>query len=399
MSQERGPGLLDIVIAGAGVVGLAAALALRRKLGFELKLGIVGTEPGKSSSGRAYAIAPDVRRFLEMIEVWEDVAGAAQPVTEMVITDSRNSDPVRPELLRLRDDDDDAEPLAHIVEEGRLLNALWRRFLASKVAFVRGSVIKLDAGSSLGRARISASTTTGDDLACRLLVAADGAASTCRDLAGIRIVAAGYGQSAIVATVGHQRDHGGRAMQHFLPSGPFARLPLSGRQCSIVWTMPSERARRRLALPAPDFLREVEVPFGLDLGELELASTPAAFPLRVQLARSFVADRLALIGDAAHVVHPLAGQGLNLGLRDAEALADVVSRAAILGLDVGADGTLGDYERQRRHAAFGMAATTDALNRLFSNDVAPIRLMRSLGLGIVERSPLIKRQILAGAAR
>jgi 2-octaprenyl-6-methoxyphenol hydroxylase len=230
------------------------------------------------------------------------------------------------------------------------------------------------------------------------LVAADGAKSKLRTAAGIRTVSWGYGQSGIVATIAHERDHEGRAEQHFLPAGTFAILPLTGRRSSIVWAEGSAESARLLALSPAAFKEELIRRFGLKLGEIELLTPPRAYPLSFAIARRFVADRLALLGDAAHVIHPLAGQGLNLGLRDVAALAECVADAARLGLDPGGAGVLARYERWRRFDTATMAGATDGLNRLFSNRSDVMRVVRDVGLGVVERMPGLKRYFSREAA-
>ena len=207
-----------------------------------------------------------------------------------------------------------------------------------------------------------------------------------------------YGQSGIVTTVEHERDHEGRAEEHFLPGGPFAILPLKGRRSSIVWTERTPEAERIVALDDDGFHAELESRFGLKLGEIKAVGLRRAYPLSLRVARAFVGERLALVGDAAHVIHPIAGQGLNLGIRDAAALAECVTDAARLGLDIGAADVLERYQRWRRFDTVAMGIATDGLNRLFSNDSDPIRLVRDLGLGLVERMPFAKRLFIREAA-
>jgi 2-octaprenyl-6-methoxyphenol hydroxylase len=235
----------------------------------------------------------------------------------------------------------------------------------------------------------------------RLLIAADGARSRLRTFAEIGTVGWDYGQSAIVATIAHERDHGGRAEQHFLPAGPFAILPLRGRRSSIVWSEETAEAETLVALAPDDFRRQLEYRFMHRLGEIEPASRPRAFPLGFRVARRFVGPRLALVGDAAHLVHPLAGQGLNLGLRDVAALAEIVAQPMRLGLDPGAPDVLAAFERARRFDVAASGLGMDAMNRLFSNDVAPLRALRDLGLRLVDRTPALKRYFIeeAGGAR
>jgi 2-octaprenyl-6-methoxyphenol hydroxylase len=244
---------------------------------------------------------------------------------------------------------------------------------------------------------------SGDTVRARLVVACDGARSPLREEAGIGVVSWAYQQSGIVATIAHERDHEGRAVEHFLPSGPFALLPLApggtlGHRTSIVWTERDDNVAALLALRPEDALIEVERRFGLQLGDIALETPLQAFPLSFGLARRFAAERLALLGDAAHLIHPLAGQGLNLALRDAAALAEGIADAVRLGLDPGDPGVLQGYERARRFDTLAMAMATDGLNRLFSNDALPVRLMRDLGLGLVDRADGLKRVFMRQAA-
>jgi 2-octaprenyl-6-methoxyphenol hydroxylase len=238
----------------------------------------------------------------------------------------------------------------------------------------------------------------GTIIEARLLVAADGKRSKLRERAGIKCVGWSYAQIGIVTTVAHARPHNGKAVQHFLPSGPFAILPLTGNRSSIVWTEESGRGKALMAADEDEFLDELTRRFGVRLGELTLAGPRQSFPLDLQIARAFVADHLVLIGDAAHVVHPLAGQGLNIGMRDVAALAETVVEAARLGLDIGAAPQLERYERWRRFDSAFSAAVMDALNRLFSNDSAPLRTLRDLGLGLIDRAPPLKRFLAREAA-
>jgi 2-octaprenyl-6-methoxyphenol hydroxylase len=201
-----------------------------------------------------------------------------------------------------------------------------------------------------------------------------------------------------VTTVAHERDHGGRAEEHFLPAGPFAILPLKGRRSSIVWTEDSREAERIVALPDAEFHDELERRFGLHLGEIKAVGARRAFPLGLSVARSFVAERVALVGDAAHVIHPIAGQGLNMGLKDVAALAEVIVDAARLGLDPGAPAVLDRYQRWRRFDTMAMGVATDGLNRLFSNRSEVLRAARDVGLGLVDRLPMLKRLFIREAA-
>jgi 2-octaprenyl-6-methoxyphenol hydroxylase len=390
-----------IAIAGGGIAGLALALAVTQALGAAVEVVLcdpaLKRDPG--ADRRAYAVAADARRMLAVLGVWPHLAGAVQPILDMVVTDSRLQDPVRPVFLTFAGEVEPGEPFAHMVEGGALSGALLAGCEAAGVS-LRHTAVR---GVAHEPQAIEAELDDGARLRCALVVAADGGRSRLREDAGIGWVAWDYPQSGIVATVAHARDHEGRAVEHFLPAGPFALLPLApggplGHRTSIVWTERDENVAALLALPPEDALIEVERRFGLHLGEIGLETPLQAFPLSFGLTRRFAAERLALLGDAAHLIHPLAGQGLNLALRDAAALAEGIVDTVRLGLDPGEAGVLDAYERARRFDTFAMAAATDGLNRLFSNDALPVRLMRDLGLGLVDRMDGLKRGFMRQAA-
>ena len=238
----------------------------------------------------------------------------------------------------------------------------------------------------------------GSSHTANLLVAADGARSKIRGDAGIATHGWNYDQSAIVTTVAHERDHGGNAEEHFLPAGPFAILPLKGNRSSIVWTEKTPEAERIVALPDTEFHAELEQRFKLQLGEIAAVGGRRVHPLGFFVARSFIADRIALVGDAAHVIHPIAGQGLNMGLKDVAALAEVIVDAARLGLDPGSEAVLERYQRWRRFDTVAMGIATDGLNRLFSNRSDVLRAVRDIGLGLVDRVPNLKQLFIREAA-
>jgi 2-octaprenyl-6-methoxyphenol hydroxylase len=390
-----------IVIAGGGLAGLCLALALKRALGEAVEVVMCDPALRRDPRGdkRAYAIAAAARRMLQALGVWERVAAAAQPILHMVITDSRLEDPVRPTFLTFGGEVEPGEPFAHMVEGGDLTGTLVEACEAAGVVLKPAGV----EGFSTRPGSIAVAIAGEAPTEAALLVAADGGRSRLRDLAGIGWISWPYKQSGIVATVTHERDHEGRAVEHFLPSGPFAILPLTpggslGHRSSIVWTERRENVPHLLESDAADLLAELERRFGLQLGRIALETKPQAFPLSFGIARSFVAERLALLGDAAHVIHPIAGQGLNLGLHDAAALAEAIADAVRLGLDPGGADTLATYERARRLDITAMGVVTDGLNRLFSNDLLPVRLIRDLGLGLVDRFPLAKRFFIREAA-
>jgi 2-octaprenyl-6-methoxyphenol hydroxylase len=313
---------------------------------------------------------------------------------DMVITDSKLDDAVRPVFLTFAGDVQPGEPFAHMVENGDILAALVDQAKQAGVALLPTAVADFATDTNGVTARLA----SGAGVRARLLVAADGARSRIRERAGIQSVGWSYGQTAIATTVAHERPHHGRAEEHFLPSGPFAILPLPGNRSSIVWTESAAEAERIMRLDDAGFHAELEKRFGLHLGDIAVAGRRGAFPLGFAVARSFVADRVALVGDAAHIIHPIAGQGLNMGLRDVAALAEAIVDAARLGLDPGGAPVLDRYQRWRRFDTMAMGLATDGLNRLFSNRSDVLRLMRDIGLGVVERLPVVKDFFIREAA-
>ena len=396
----------DVVIAGGGTAGLALACALADALG-TARIAVVDrgplSRPGAAKQARteprAFALSAGAKRLLTVLGAWPRLAAHAQPVMAVDITDSSLEDAFRPVLVTYDNTVDSGEPATYIVEQGRLREALL-------VAAAERTTIGLIGGGQAVGFKMSehgvslelAGHDTHTYLCAPLLVAADGRQSPLRAAAGIGVVRWSYPQDAITTTVGLEQPHAGRATQHFLPSGPFAILPLPGDRASITWTEDRESARAILALDDAGFLAEVAKRFGYRLGAITLAGPRASWQLDMYLARALIAERFALVGDAAHGVHPIAGQGLNLGLRDVAALAEVIADAARLGLDIGSLAVLERYERWRRLDTALSAVAFDALNRLFSNDWTPLRSARDFGLGLVERMPGLKRLFVAEAA-
>ena len=384
-------------IGGAGFAGLALAIALRQGLGdpFTVTVADPALAHARSKDPRASAIAAAARRLFETIGVWDAVAADAQPILDMVVTDSKLDDAVRPTFLTFGGEVEEGEPFAHMIENRHLVDALVGKGKSARRRAAGDA--RLRALHSRANA-IEVQLADGETIAARLLVGADGARSLIREQAGIATHGWNYDQSAIVTTVAHEREHNGRAEEHFLPAGPFAILPLTGRRSSIVWTETRGEAERIVALPDDEFHAELEKRFGLQLGEIEVVGPRRAFPLGLFTARTFIGERLALVGDAAHVIHPIAGQGLNMGLRDVAALAEAIVDAARLGLDPGGPDVLERYQRWRRFDTMTMGVATDGLNRLFSNHSDVLRLARDIGLGLVERMPALKRMFIREAA-
>jgi 2-octaprenyl-6-methoxyphenol hydroxylase len=281
-----------------------------------------------------------------------------------------------------------------MVENRRLIDELVGLAEAAGIDLRATAVTTFDARPD----GVSVTLGDGQVIEAALLVAADGARSKLRDRAGIATHGWDYDQAGIVVTVGHERDHDGRAEEHFLPAGPFAILPLKGKRSSLVWTEKRAEAARIAALPDDEFHVELERRFGLHLGEVKALDKPKAFPLGYFVARSFIGERLALIGDAAHVIHPIAGQGLNMGLKDVAALAETIVDAARLGMDFGQADVLERYQRWRRFDTMAMGVATNTLNMLFSNDLPFVRSIRDIGLGLVDRLPPLKGAFIKQAA-
>jgi 2-octaprenyl-6-methoxyphenol hydroxylase len=390
---------VDVLIAGGGFAGLTLAIALRQGLGPSFAVTVADPSLGKSYNGdeRASAIVAAARRLFETLGVWERVASEAQPMLDMVVTDSRLDDAVRPTFLTFGGEVEPGEPFAHMIENRVLVDTLATKAREVGVDLRTTAVTKFDSARTPGQ-RLDVAFADGGAMATPLLVAADGARSSIRTGAGIATHGWNYGQSAIVINVAHERDHEGRAEEHFMPAGPFAILPLKGRRSSIVWTEESAEAQRIVALSDDEFHAALEQRFKLELGEIKVIGPRRVHPLGFFVARSFIAERIALIGDAAHVIHPIAGQGLNMGLKDVAALAEVIVDAARLGIDHGLPSVLERYQRWRRFDTMTMGLATDGLNRLFSNRSDVLRLARDVGLGLVDRLPALKRLFIREAA-
>ncbi len=392
---------LDVLIAGGGYVGLATAVSIKQSRP-SLAVAVVDAAPAGvwEKDTRASALAAAACRMLDRLGCWDGISLEAQAITDMIVTDSRTSDPIRPVFLTFGGEVAPGEPFAHMVSNTVLTGALRRRAEALGIDIVEGvAVSSFDSGPAVTKVHLA----DGVSLQTRLLVAADGVKSRLRAMAGIKTVTWEYGQSGIVCTVRHERPHNGRAEEHFLPAGPFAILPLKpGRdganRSSIVWTERTADAERLVSGDELVFEVELEQRFGLKLGEISVEDKLRAWPLGLTLTRSFIAPRLALVGDAAHGIHPIAGQGLNLGFKDAAALAETIVEADRLGQDIGAEDVLERYQQWRRFDTVQMGITTDVLNRLFSNDLGPLRQMRDIGLGLVERMPRLKEFFIRQAS-
>ena len=380
----------DIAIAGGGMVGLTLALALSQA-GMKVALAdpmMPAQLLDERFDGRVSALAFASVRMLRALGLWDALAPVAQPINDIVVSDGELGGKPSPFSLHF-DHREIGEVLGFIVENRHIRRALLQATQSREgLVFLPG--VAVDA-LSVGEGSTTMSLSNGQTIESPLAVAAEGRESALREAQGIRSVAWDYPQTGIVATVEHERPHNGVAYEHFLPAGPFAILPMTGNRSSLVWTEETNEARRLLGLDETVFTAELRLRFGAHLGEVNPTGPRWSYPLRLHLARSYVQHRFALIGDAAHTIHPIAGQGLNLGLKDAAALAETVLDAARLGLDFGRSDVLERYERWRRFDSLALAAATDGLNRLMSNSFPPLRFVRDLGMGIVDSIPPLRQ--------
>ncbi|MFI4988999.1 MAG: 2-octaprenyl-6-methoxyphenyl hydroxylase [Alphaproteobacteria bacterium] len=389
-TAEGGVLRTEVLIVGGGMVGLTLAAALAGAGVTVVVLDREAAERQQESAfdGRASAIAWGSAQALAGIGLWQAMAPAAEPILDIRVSDG-------PSLLFLdyRHADVADHALGYIVENSTIRQCLFAKLATLPSATVLAPVEL--ASLERSRSRVRARLADGREITAALAIAADGRNSRLREEAGIAVTAWSYPQTAIVTTIAHERPHHGIAHERFLPAGPLAFLPMPGKRSSIVWTEHAALAPVLLALDDDGFTAELARRFGPYLGRLTLAARRFSHPLALLHAARYVDERLVLVGDAAHAIHPIAGQGLNLGLRDVAALAEVLVDAHRLGLDLGGADLLARYQRWRRFDNVALMAATDALNRLFSNSVPLVRTLRDLGLGVVNELPrLIKGEPL-----
>ena len=393
----------DILIAGGGLNGPALALALAQG---GLRVTVVDSRPAPARAeagfdGRAYALALASQRLLAITGVWPRIA-AHQPILKIKASDGVAGQGPSPFFLGFDSAELEEGPMGFMVEDRHLYAA----FLAAmqedpRITLMSGETVVAQAADAQ-RITVTLSSGTlasGQQLSARLLVGCDGRQSGTAARAGIRRSGWGYGQTALVTAIRHEKHHQGTAQQFFMPAGPLAILPLAGgHHSSIVWSESDSAAQAIQALDDAAYLEVLRPRFGDFLGEIALAGARFTYPLNLTLANRFIDTRLALVGDAAHGVHPIAGQGLNLGLRDVAALAQVVIEAHRRGEDFGSLTTLDAYQRWRRFDATTLALGMDTVNRLFSNNNPLLRLGRDLGLGAVNALPGLRRGFMRQAA-
>ncbi|AFO89116.1 2-octaprenyl-6-methoxyphenyl hydroxylase [Phaeobacter inhibens] len=388
----------DILIVGGGLNGPALALALAQT-GHNVTL--IDALPrdlrdDDAFDGRSYALALASQRLVDQIGVWSQVADKAQPMLDIKVTDGRVGQGPSPFFMHFDHAEIEDGPMGYMIEDRYLRRAL-RRAMEDNAAITlvdEQTVVAQQVDTS----GVTVTLASGDTLRAGMIVGADGRRSGTAARAGIKRTGWDYGQTALVCAIQHEKPHHGVAHQFFMPPGPLAILPLPGNRSSIVWSERSSTAQSIQALGEADYLTALRPRFGDFLGEISLAGDRFTYPLNLTLANAFVSDRLALVGDAAHGVHPIAGQGLNAGLRDVGALAEVLTEAKRRGEDIASPLVLARYQQWRRFDTASLAAATDMFNRLFSSDNPLLRLGRDIGMGVVGAIPGLRQNFIREAA-
>ena len=388
----------DIAIVGGGLNGPTLALALAQ---IGLRVTLIDRLPAATREdaafdGRSYALALTSTRMLGALGIWDNVKSHAQPMLEIKVTDGRAGEGPSPFFMHFDHAEIEEGPMGHMVEDRHL-----RRALAEAVS-AEARITRLDGETVIAQDAAPAGVTLtledGKTLRTRLVVGADGRASGTATRAGIKRIGWDYAQTALVCAIAHEKPHHGVAHQFFMPPGPLAILPLTENRSSIVWSETAANAAHIHALADEGYLDVLRPRFGDFLGEISLAGARYTYPLSLSLAHSMVAPRVVLLGDAAHGVHPIAGQGLNAGMRDVAALAEVIADAQRRGQDVGSTTVLEQYQLWRRFDNTALALATDSFNRLFSNDNPLLRLARDVGMAAINALPDARRGFMREAA-
>lgn len=388
----------DVIVVGGGLNGPALALALAQA---GLTVGVIDAQPAQARAkadfdGRAYALAIASRRLLSALGVWPRVADQAQPILEVKASDGRAGEGAAPFFLHFDSAEIEEGPMGFMLEDRHLYAALLDAMAETAgIAHMPAATVTAQAVDAAG---VVVTLADGRQCRARMIAGCDGRQSGTAVRAGIGRTGKSYGQTALVCAVAHDRPHGAIAQQFFMPAGPLAILPLRGNRSSIVWSETDANARAIAALDDTAFLSVLRPRFGDFLGELRLVGGRFSYPLSLTLADRYVAPRVALVGDAAHGVHPIAGQGLNLGLRDVAALAEILVGAARRGEDIGALDVLDRYQGWRRFDSTALAFGMDTVNTLFSNDNEILRMTRDLGMGMVNALPPLRRAFIRQAA-
>ncbi len=392
---------VDICVVGAGPVGAALACRLASAGVRTVVIDRAALPPMEHPSfdGRAYAIAAGTRRLLEEGGVWDHLPFTPCPILDIRVSDGRVGRQASPLFLHFDHAEADQGPFGWMVEARSLRMALNAQMHAVPNLTVLAPAIAVADRTEDG---VEVRVQGGPVIRCRLVVGAEGRHSPLREAAGIGVTRLPYKQAGIVAAIAHDKPHRGTALEHFLPAGPFAQLPMSATEeapnvSAIVWTERAALAPRMMALDDAGFAREIVRRLGSHLGAVRPIGRRWLYPLSAMHAQRYVATRLALVGDSAHGIHPIAGQGLNLGLRDAIVLAESLIAACNAGADPGAPDLLAAYQSRRRPANLLMLATTHALDRLFSTDLGLVRAARDIGIASVNRLPPLRRAFMRQA--
>lgn len=377
----------DAIVVGGGLIGLAAAVGLAQ---LKLRVAVIerialDEQSLPAFDGRVSALSHATKNILTGLQVWGDIAAHAEPITDILVCEE-----MKPGTAHFGDSEADGAPMGYMVE-----NRYTRLALAKAVARYPELIEVLAPASVTGLsqspARAEVTLEDGRNLRAKLLVVADGKFSQLREQLGITVKAWEYDQTAIVFTLKHEKPHGGLALERFYPAGPFAALPMQDSRSAIVWTEPTDAAKAVLSLSDERFEAEVKARLGDAYGEISELTPRFSYPLKLQQASAYATGRAALVGDTAHAVHPIAGQGVNLGYRDLALFLELVQDAAQTGMDIGDAGLLAQYSRRRKREAVAMIAATDGLNRLFSNSIWPVAHARRMGLGIFNKIAPLKR--------
>lgn len=391
----------DIIIIGGGPNGLAAALALGGStLVQPLRVLVLDARDPRAFAlanhdSRGTAITRATQIMLAALGVWADIAPHAQEMRDIIVTDGNGTHANRTTLLSFATEENAASAAA-IVENRYIARALITALDKAPAITMKPDISVARITTTSGS--VTVETEAGELFTSPLLIGADGRNSFVRKNAGIGTKGHGYAQTALSFSISHQHPHNGMAEEHFSPTGVFAVLPLVGNNASIVWGESPDEAERLMRLGDEAFVAELSHRMGPRLGQLHVQGKKTAYPLSLQIAEYFVGARMALIGDAAHAVHPLAGLGLNLGYKDAAALADCVAAAFARGEDIGGSAVLERYQRWRRFEITATAFGLDGLNWLFANDNPLLKPARAAGLRIVDRLPLAKKMFMDEAA-
>jgi 2-octaprenyl-6-methoxyphenol hydroxylase len=376
----------DVAIQGGGMVGMSLAIALAKQ-GMSILVLERGNMPAQLAptfDGRVSAIALGSKHILHEMGAWDGMAAQAEPICDIRVSDGN-----APFFLHYDHQEIGDNPFGYIVENRYIRHGLHQAAHALPTLTIRENtmVSALEQHGGFVTLTLSDHST----VQCRLLIGADGKQSSIRTMAGIDATQWGYDQTAIVCTIEHSKPHHGLAQERFLPAGPFAVLPMTNNRSSLVWVEPDDRVSLYMELPEDEFVQEIMERTGSYLGDIRCPGNRFTYPLSLMHAKSYIAERIALIGDAAHGIHPLAGQGVNLGFRDVGVLSELLGERFRLGLDIGSADILAHYQQWRRFDNVTMLAVTDNLNRLFGYNALPLRIIRGLGLWGVSQIPPLKR--------